>query len=802
MSTPGSLISLRHRARGSRTLLPAALLGWLSTLVLATSAWADGYGELTRFPINPGTYRITEETVAFGVNPTDNSVYVGEEAPPKLGEESGKYRIQRFSASGALLAETKVLLNPKTKGAPGIEGVAVDPALNRVYVLGAFERTAELDVGEPAAGTLYALNAETLASVIPVNPSGTKREIKEEEEGVLADTTALRADGKNPREALLNPAGIAVDPTTHDVLLLGQFETGTVTALQWHVALERVTSEGALRSNPYVEPRPFGEADSPVVTGEGTVLAERIGPDNLIEIIHLPSSESGAEPTVVFHMNPKPFGSGLESPEELLESTESPRGGGLGIVASGSHGTVYAEEEVVQQSLLEGEIASSAGFLGALAVNLEDKAGAVTTSEHGWTGGSAGEVAKCAIAETLGTPGRGEAVPTLAAGKEERLFVLVPQTLQVVEFGPGGEGCPHASVPAGIEASEGEAPPSKEVRPNAQVTLSAQVLDGNVQSVEWEFGDKTAPVTSTTGAYQVPEVTHTFAEVGTYAIKAKIKTDNLATPEVLVERKLKVAYTTTLTTVLSGEGKSGSPLTVQEGVAASDKGTLAGSHVAEASGKVTYTVYSDSACTKEVMTAGLPVAVTAGGSMPSSQGVKLAPGTYYWQASYSGDEKNQASTSVCGSEIEKVEALTPPPKEEQKQSPPPPPPPPVQGVAGVKFTYGVGLASTSLSVKPNGSFVIKVECLGTSGCSGKVTLRTLNAVKASAHKSILTLASGSFRLAAGQTKALTLHLSAKARKLLARVHTLKAKATIAAVDSQGVTHTNAVTVTLRLKRHK
>ena len=33
----------------------------------------------------------------------------------------------------------------------------------------------------------------------------------------------------------------------------------------------------------------------------------------------------------------------------------------------------------------------------------------------------------------------------------------------------------------------------------------------------------------------------------------------------------------------------------------------------------------------------------------------LAPGTYYWQASYGGDETNAESKSTCGSEVETVE---------------------------------------------------------------------------------------------------------------------------------------------------
>jgi hypothetical protein len=906
--------------RGSMLLL-VVLVSCLAALATSASAWADNYGELSRFGLGAGEFKINEETVAFGVNPTDNSLYVGEEAPPKAGVESGKYRIQRFTAGGGLLASSPVLLNPRTKvGTPssGIEGIAVDTALNRIYVLGPFESPAALDEGEPAAGTLYALNAETLASVVPVNPGGTAKEKKEQEEGVLSNVTALKANSKNAGEALLRPSGIAVDPTTHDVVLLGEVDLGKIGPTkpepQPHLALERVTSAGGLRPNRYIDPKiGTSEADSPVVTSEGTVLAEQRHPaDNHELLIQVPGTESGSEPSVAFQLPPKTFGPKLESTsfEELVEAPSESiiKGAGLALAGEGSSkATAYSEAEIAEQTLVGGEIKfGELGFPGVLAVGLVGKEGTVTSAERGWTGGQilkAGETAPCVIAESTGT-GAGQGYPMVAAGKEERLFVLVPQTMQVVEFGPAGGGCPHATVPAvpSIEASVGELPPSEEVPNEAEVKLSSTLVEGNVLSVEWDFGDGSAPETVAPGQYQVSETKHVFKEPGNYTITEKIKTDNLATPEVVAKRTLAVRYATTLTTALTAEGHSATSILVNEHTSVTDKATLAGTHAAEAKGTVTYKLYSDNACTKEVGAAGT-VPVTAG-SVPASEAKTLPPGTYYWQASYSGDGVNESSTSACGSEIEKVAVLSAAtltttlagegrsgasitvkegtavsdvgslagvnaaeatgtvtytvysdvacskevasagtvavsagsvPASEAKtfapgtyywrasyggdpfnlastsacgseietvEAPPVirPAPPSAGGV--LSFTsFRVGLAGTSLSVNPNGTTVAKVACLGTSSCVGTLALRTLNAVSASAHKSILTLASGSFNLAGGQTKAITLHLSAKARKLLARVHVLRARATIVARDSSGTSHTATATVTLRLAKH-
>jgi hypothetical protein len=107
--------------------------------------------------------------------------------------------------------------------------------------------------------------------------------------------------------------------------------------------------------------------------------------------------------------------------------------------------------------------------------------------------------------------------------------------------------------------------------------------------------------------------------------------------------------TTTLTTSLSGEGKSGETLTVKEGQAVTDSATLSGENAATAGGTVTYKAYSDKECKTLAKEAG--TAKVTAGAVGASESETLSPGTYYWQASYSGDETNQASVSTCGAEV-------------------------------------------------------------------------------------------------------------------------------------------------------
>jgi hypothetical protein len=113
---------------------------------------------------------------------------------------------------------------------------------------------------------------------------------------------------------------------------------------------------------------------------------------------------------------------------------------------------------------------------------------------------------------------------------------------------------------------------------------------------------------------------------------------------------LKVKAKTTLTTELSGEGLEGEELTIQEGAAGEDKATVSGTNSSTAEGKVLYKVYSDSKCEHEVEAAGEEV-VTSGSAAASNEMVLEADRTYYWQATYKGDDLHQESTSTCGTEV-------------------------------------------------------------------------------------------------------------------------------------------------------
>jgi hypothetical protein len=117
-----------------------------------------------------------------------------------------------------------------------------------------------------------------------------------------------------------------------------------------------------------------------------------------------------------------------------------------------------------------------------------------------------------------------------------------------------------------------------------------------------------------------------------------------------------LATNTTVSTRLSGGGQSGTSITVSQGAAVTDAATIGGAGGSSAAGSVSYEAFANSSCSGAATPAGS--AGVAGGVAGASSAVTLAPGKYYWRASYGGDVGHEPSTSPCGSEVLTVLAPT------------------------------------------------------------------------------------------------------------------------------------------------
>lgn len=115
----------------------------------------------------------------------------------------------------------------------------------------------------------------------------------------------------------------------------------------------------------------------------------------------------------------------------------------------------------------------------------------------------------------------------------------------------------------------------------------------------------------------------------------------------------------TIATVLSGGGQVGTKITVPPNTPVTDNATITAPGGLPVSGRLSYLVYSNPQCQgSQVKGAGGGLTT---GSGPASNAMNLSTGTYYFQASYSGNGTLGPAVSPCGSEVLTVSAPTPPP---------------------------------------------------------------------------------------------------------------------------------------------
>jgi hypothetical protein len=240
-----------------------------------------------------------------------------------------------------------------------------------------------------------------------------------------------------------------------------------------------------------------------------------------------------------------------------------------------------------------------------------------------------------------------------------------------------------------------------------------------------------------------------------------------------------------LTTSQSGAGQTGASISITAGTTGeSDQAHVTGANASIAGGTVHYYLYADSTCDPGVggVFNGGTSTVTDGVAAPSLPVTEaLSPGTYYWQAEYSGDALNSAAKTACGSEVLTV----------------------------------LPAASAGSSGTSNGSTVtVTITCQSSTPCTVTVTITATEvtvAVKADAarrkvkHTRTITLATGTFKVNAHSSKKLAVHLTAAGKAFLAKHHG-HTEGTIVVADKttsgvQKIKHSISIT-THRSARHR
>ena len=543
---------MKTARRSLRLYLAALILFALLSCLASASAWATGYGELAKVK-GSEAFKVGEktETDAFGVDSSEgNDFFVGEE--PKASEE--EYRIREYSPAGTLLGGVSI---PKPEGAEppayGIEGIAIDAAEKRLYALVLSGHKGLPGDNVPAAGKVYAFKTVPNASKV-LEPACSCAG------GLLAGEATLNTQSQTlgtSKDALLEPDGIAVDPNpvTHEneLVILGKDDERKAGEPQpvFHMAVQHITPAGALGER-YVAPESAAEgeyANSPVVTPNGNVYFQRHEPGAGYEsIVRVPASSSEAPIPVYRAGSPQ---NQLIEPLYEFDPSESPAsmGDGLSFVTE-AHGAgrVYSGAEIDEQVEVDESLKPEGENPGILALTYQEQGTTGSFSEYGWTGGAK-------TTKSCGIGGIGNEFFPVAAAGEEKVFVLDLAKKEVIEFGPtpiGTGGCPTASAKLVAEVNGTAIGETEKVPAGTSVSLGSLVVQGDVLKVEWEF-DEGTPALVETGALahewelhptQETMVTHRFEANGAGGLEPTITetiyTDNLATPEIKLQRKLKL----------------------------------------------------------------------------------------------------------------------------------------------------------------------------------------------------------------------------------------------------------------------
>jgi hypothetical protein len=718
-----------------------------------------------------------------------------------------------------------------------VEGIAVDPGLGRLYVLAVDWRQYERKVDKlsrvgsssklrlPVASTLYAFS--TAPSSGKLEPAPGTKAAPEKGEGVLAGPTELKAQSDEPGAALLEPSGISVDPATHEVIILAHVdeagaEADDITSSNDHFVLQRITSKGELAAR-YTDGKSFGGPDffakeaspegrphSPVLSGppEGPLHAFLAYKGTVVQ---LPSDFASKEaPRRIFAAPPeeKTLEAGINGAREQFapDHEASPENEGEtvgGVLSASPAGTLYAGTKAWVAGPEHGP------FGAVLALGGGDG------SVLGWIGAQRvraraerkePEPYKCVIA-----PLNYEPIAPVAAGSEGRVFVLAlaylwvvqledeeneppftefelypesfgtPSAPALIEFGPGGGGCPAATstaLAAKIKGSE-----VTEARAGEAVTFSAALSNGNaLEEVDWDFGDGTVETLPTRELPNV-EAVHTFTLGGAHTVRATIHTDNLATPTITAETTLTVAEGAALPPRALASG----PLTAFVGETVEFDGSASSDPSGPNQIAEYHWSFGDGAQASSALPAvshvySSPGAYTVSLTVTNKQGVTSAPDVLPQPVvvvreppSSGGVEGSSVSRSQGGGGGERRQ-----------------PPPGSSNVAP-----DAKLASNSLSVSRAGTVKLRMSCpAGVTLCAGTVKLRSIGAASAR-HGVAVTLASGRFAIPGGGVRAVSLRLTAHAHVLLKHRHKLAALAVIHTHDPTGAQYLRQTVVTLR-----
>jgi hypothetical protein len=792
------------------TLVLTTALALLLALGSASAAAATfgGLGRIGELTIRSGETKgdvELEEHDAFVVEPSTGAFYVADET-----EEPERLRVQKFDGTGKFLGQAIIKLGAAHE--VELRAMALDAEKHKLYVLadGSRSSSSKHDASDPAAAAIYSISTEV--------------HNEELEATELVEPSTLLPYSQKAKQSLIEPAGLAVDPKTHDILISAQQDEDISEAEELHSVIQRVHENGSLgpryvdsqnclnegqvvAAEPHCEELGGEQPDSLIVTQGGRTLVELEQAD-LWEIPDSANASGGFKEEKIVPRQRFALPEATLLPQGAARlSGEEAQTGTIAYVATGAEeGRIYASAEVSATG--EPEV------YGVMLLNAVEHAGELTISEVGWTGGQnkTSKQTKCEIPFSAEMPmevgGTAESVQTFGGNEFESGGKREVEPY-LTKFGTtaGAEACGHVEVTVPT-VQVGTSGNLQEVPLGKPATLGSKVEGADALATTWTIvrnGEAATKevIPGPVAQGRTTSLTYTFKQAGSYEITEAVTTDNLGSPSKQVVRKINaslpaITFKIEPSAPFPEAGVStGTPVKIH--VAAAKDPNETTPHV-----KLTWH-FSDGSAPKSEEIVGKESSFTATieHSFASNCGGVCV---VTLEAKDTAGAEGHAELKVP-----MFVAKPPPGKEPENNNPPPPPPPPPPGneVKSEEVLHNPEAriaGSTSLTVKPTGSFTLQASCPPKeSECVGTVTLQvvvTQAAKKGAKPKKVkVVLARGSFTLAGGAAKVVSLHLSGQGRSLLSHLHVLHATATLVSHDS-AVTRTTTANVTLRPAKGK
>ena len=748
-----------------RILIVAVALALLAAWAChPPTAGADAFGQLTAWGA-PGTgsgqlFRPTE----LGVDPSDDSVYVAD-----FAADARSYRLQKFDRTGRALASATI---PRAEDLSGnrsvLMGIAVDAVSQRLYLL-EFRNGADTVSGASAALRILVFSTQPSGGAL-VAPAG------------LPSGELPVPDPVASADALDRPRSLAVDPSTHDLLVLAYDRAGGL-------AVQRIAADGRALgrfvdtvSAPLTDGNGYGDFAGLAVAGDGTIYLSKTGGNGRVRTYSLASSfatvSAVAGVTVPAGERWKTSGAGV------TEGTEQFAGGlGTQLVLSRDDRALYWSEQIEPAS------PTTPGNYIIRGYSLADQK-TVTLFGGNQAGVADGHTSGLCEITYLG--------PTLGAAAAGGLYVLdhgnydtssPPPSFgaKVIQFGPGGSGCP---IPTASFTINGRPDDSVTVTKGATVTFDAsgsQLHNATPSELGWDLDGSGAYATVVSGSPADLTTTARYLQTGRLTIGLRMTVDgsSFGNPATVTKTLNVVAGTPTASFRASTATPAAGATVAFD---ASNSVDPTGSDTAGPTRRLRSYAWSFGDGTSQ--TTSTP---TVDHAFANATAAAIARSVRLTVTSFDGRSAGVSQTITVGA----------------GSTPPPPPPPARRTIITPPPVVPSPGSATLASAKLRGAGAeLTIGCAATPGaCSGTVTLTAVlpaarrgrgrgRARRAAARAT--AVGSASFSLAAGVRGTVVVRLSRAARAALARSRRLKLTVQIETRNAAGRTASTSKTATLVL----